>query len=52
MSTLIDRSASELRRLVASREVSAVSVVEASLARVEALNGAINAVVTLNPAGP
>jgi amidase len=43
------RPASELRDLVASRQVSAVDVVEAALARVDALNGTINAVVTLNP---
>ncbi len=46
---LVERPASELRALVARREVSAVEVVEASLARVAALNGTINAVVTLNP---
>ena len=46
---LVDRPASELRDLVARRDVSAAEVVEASLARVEALNGTINAVVTLNP---
>jgi amidase len=49
VSALVDRSAADLRHLVASRAVSAVEVVEASLARIEALNGTINAVVTLNP---
>ncbi len=46
---LILRPASELRGMVASREVSAVEVVEAALARVAAANGTINAVVTINP---
>src|SRR5438105_8395181 len=40
--------ATELRRLVADREVSPVEVVQACLARFERYNGAINAVVTLN----
>jgi amidase len=48
VSALIDRSASELRRLVATREVTAVDVVEAALQRIEQLNGTINAVVTVN----
>ena len=49
MSDLADRSATELRQLIATRAVSVREVVEACLARVEALNGEINAVVTLNP---
>src|SRR5947208_8745354 len=49
MEDLADRSATELARLVASREVSPVEVVEACLARVERYNPAVNAVVTLNP---
>src|SRR5438477_55729 len=49
MEDLADRSASELARLVRSRKVSPVEVVEACLARVERDNPAINAVVTLNP---
>src|SRR2546426_6341812 len=49
MDDLADRSATELARLVASREVSPVEVVEACLARVERYNPAVNAVVTLNP---
>lgn len=49
MTDLALTSASQLRRLVASRELSAVEVVEASLRRVEAANATINAVVTLNP---
>jgi amidase len=42
-------SAAELRRLVATRAVSAAQVVAACLERVEALNPTLNAVVTLNP---
>ncbi len=49
MEDLADRSASELARLVRSREISPVEVVEDSLARVERFNPAVNAVVTLNP---
>ncbi len=49
MTALADRSATELRQLVAAREVSAAAIVEACLQRVEQHNGAINAVVTLNP---
>ncbi|MBI3981763.1 MAG: amidase [Gemmatimonadetes bacterium] len=44
-----DLPASELRRLVATRELSPVEVVQACLERVERYNPAINAVVTLNP---
>src|SRR5256712_2364063 len=49
MEDLADRSATELARLVRSREVSPVEVIEACLARVEPYNPAVNAVVTLNP---
>lgn len=49
MEDLADRSASELARLVRSREVSPVEIVEDCLARVERFNPAVNAVVTLNP---
>jgi amidase len=49
VTALADRSATELRQLVAAREVSAVAVVEACLQRVARLNPTINAVVTLNP---
>jgi amidase len=45
---LADRSAAELARLVATREVSATDVVEACLARVQRVNPAVNAIVTLN----
>src|SRR2546429_2667376 len=49
MEDLADRSATELARLVRSREVSPVEVIEACLARVERYHHAVNAVVTLNP---
>src|SRR3989454_553903 len=49
MEDLADRSATELARLVRSREVSPVEVIEACLARVERYSPAVNAVVTLNP---
>ena len=49
MESLADRSATELRALVAKRTVSPVEVVEACLERVEQHNKTINAVVTLNP---
>ena len=49
MEDLADRSASELARLVRSREISPVEVVEDCLARVERFNPAVNALVTLNP---
>lgn len=45
---LADYPATELRRLVAARELSPVEVVEACLGRVERHNGVINAVVTLS----
>jgi amidase len=43
------RSARELRDLVATGELSAVELVEAHLARIEGVNPAVNAVVTLVP---
>src|SRR5512134_530515 len=46
---IVDLSASDLRRLVGSGELSPLEIVDASLDRVERYNGAINAVVTLNP---
>jgi amidase len=46
---LTSRSAVELARMVRARAVSAAEVVEASLGRIQRLNGTINAVVTLNP---
>jgi amidase len=47
--SLTDRSAADLRRLIFARSVSVSEVVDACLHRVDRLNGAINAVVTLNP---
>ena len=41
--------AHELARRVRARDVSAAEVLDACMARVERLNGALNAVVTLNP---
>jgi amidase len=41
--TLADQSAVEVRRMIGSREVSPVEVLEASIARIEALNPAVNA---------
>jgi amidase len=49
VSDLLDRPALELRDLIASRQMSAVEVVEATLARIDARNPALNAIVTLNP---
>ena len=49
MNTLADLSATELRRKIAEREVSAVESVEACLERIRQLNPALNAIVTLNP---
>jgi amidase len=47
--TLHYRSARELRDLIAARELSAVEVLEAHLARIEAVNPPVNAIVTLVP---
>ncbi|MGH7751469.1 MAG: amidase, partial [Gemmatimonadales bacterium] len=46
---LADLPASQVARMVARREVSAVEVIEAALARVERHNPTLNALVTLNP---
>lgn len=48
-SGLCYRTATDLARLIAAREVSAVEVMEAHLARIEAINPTINAIVTLVP---
>jgi amidase len=42
-------SATAIARAVATRETSAVLVIQASLGRVEQFNGTLNAIVTLNP---
>jgi amidase len=47
--TIVDRSAAEIRALVASRIVSAREVLEATLARIDEVNPTLNAIVTLNP---
>jgi amidase len=43
------RSARELRDLIVARELSAVEVLEAHLARIDAVNPQVNAIVTLVP---
>ncbi len=43
------RSATELARLVRGREISALELIEATLAQIERVNPAVNALVTLNP---
>ncbi|HKI74650.1 MAG TPA: amidase [Pseudomonadales bacterium] len=43
------KSATELRRLIDAREVSAVDVLEAHLAQIDAVNPHVNAIVTLVP---
>lgn len=45
---IADLPATELRRLIAARQISAVEVAQACLERIERYNGIINAVVTLN----
>jgi amidase len=50
MTMLADHSATELRRLIAAREVSALEVVESCLARIESMNPTLNAIVSLNEA--
>ena len=42
-------TAAELARVIAAREISAVEVMEAHLARIEEVNPAVNAIVTLLP---
>ena len=49
MSELADRSATEIRGLIAARDISVSDFVRACLDRVERLNPTLNAVVTLNP---
>lgn len=46
--SLVDRSAADIRGLVASRQVSARDVLAATLARIDAVNPTLNAIVTMN----
>lgn len=46
---LCDLSATELRARIVSRDVSATELMESTLARIASVNGALNALVTLNP---
>jgi len=48
MTELCDRSALELRRLIGTKEISPVEVMESCIARTEAVNPAVNAMVTTN----
>jgi amidase len=48
--TLPDLSATELRRLIGAREISALEVVDACLARADSLNPTLNAIVSTNEA--
>src|SRR5262245_18287734 len=48
MPSLADLDAVELRRLLDASETSAVEVMEAHLSRIEAVNGRLNAIVTLD----
>jgi aspartyl-tRNA(Asn)/glutamyl-tRNA(Gln) amidotransferase subunit A len=49
MTDLCDRSGSELTGLLAKREVSAVEILESSLARIDAVDGEIRAFLTRTP---
>ncbi|MBR0750806.1 amidase [Bradyrhizobium jicamae] len=51
MTDLCDSSAVELRRLLATRAISPVELLDACLSRISAINPAVNAVVTLDEAG-
>jgi amidase len=51
MSDIVDLSAVELRRLIGAKALSPVELLDACLARTEALNGTLNAVVTIDEAG-
>ena len=46
---LVELTAVEQRRLVGRKEVSASELLDAHLARIEAVNGAVNAIVALDP---
>ncbi|WGF89489.1 amidase [Marinivivus vitaminiproducens] len=49
MSELLDHSALELRRMIGHKSLSPVELLEACLARIEAVNPAVNAFVALDP---
>ena len=49
MTDLCFHTAADLARLIAAREISAVEVMDAHLARIEEVNPAVNAIVTLVP---
>ncbi|HEV2673991.1 MAG TPA: amidase family protein [Aliidongia sp.] len=51
MTSLSDRSAVDLRRLIGTKEISPVELLDDCLARIEAVNPAINAVVALDVEG-
>ena len=51
MSELCDSGAVELRRLLATRAISPVELLDACLSRIAAINPAVNAVVTLDEPG-
>ena len=51
MTDLCDSSAVELRRLLATRAISPVELLDACLSRISAINPAVNAVVTLDEPG-
>ena len=48
MTSLVDRPATELRDLVASRQLSARELLQATRERLARVNPVVNAVVTLN----
>ncbi len=50
MTAIADLSATELRRLIGARQISAVEVIDACLARVDSVNPTLNAIVSLNEA--
>ena len=46
MSDLCDKTAVELRRLIGRKDISPVELLESCITRIEATDGAVNAVVT------
>ena len=49
MSELVDLTAVEQRRLIGAKEVSATELLDAHLARIDAVNPAVNAIVAFDP---